>query len=63
MVLPRQVETVSYYTYMRLLFTPNLVGTKAKDNLVDKANKSIIVNYYNLNSTSKVFNAHTLKHS
>ena len=31
-----------FYKYMGLLFTPKLVWTKAKENLVDKANKSII---------------------
>ena len=36
------MEVVSSYKYMGLLLTPKLVWTKAKEKLVDKANKSII---------------------
>ena len=38
----KPIEVVSAYKYMGLLFTPKLVRTRAKENLVDKANKAII---------------------
>lgn len=36
------IEAVSMYKYMGLMFTPKLIWTKAKDNLADKAKKSIV---------------------
>ena len=38
----KPIEVVSAYKYMGLMFTPKLVWTRAKENLVDKANKAII---------------------
>ena len=38
----KQIEVVSFYKYMGLLFTPKLVWTKTKENLAEKANKAII---------------------
>ena len=38
----KPIEVVSAYKYMGLLFTPKLVWTRAKENLVDKANKAVI---------------------
>ena len=40
----KQIEVVSVYKYMELMFTPKLIWKKAEENLliVDKANKSIV---------------------
>ena len=38
----QQIEVVSFYKYMGILFTPKLVWTKTKENLAEKANKAII---------------------
>ena len=38
----QQIEVVSFYKYMGLLFTPKLVWTKTKENLAEKAYKAII---------------------
>ena len=47
MVLSRkQIEVVSFYKHMGLLFTPKLVWTKTKENLAEKANKAIITVKY-----------------
>ena len=38
----QEIEVVSFYKYMGILFTPKLVWTKTKENLAEKANKAII---------------------
>ena len=38
----KPIEVDSAYKHMGLLFTPKLVWTRAKENLVDKANKADI---------------------
>ena len=37
------IEVVSSHKYMGFLFTPKLFSTRAKENLVDKANKAVII--------------------
>ena len=39
----QQIEVVSFYKYMGILFTPKLVWTKTKENLAERANKAIII--------------------
>lgn len=41
----QQVETVSYYKYMGILFTPKLIWTKAKEELAAQAKRALFTLY------------------